>query len=104
MLIVPISALPNQTFSITLDNNQYDISLYVTTNIMSMDIIRNDTPIVMGMRTVSNYPVIPYEYLEDGNFFFITENGDYPYYDQFNVTQQLIYISQSEIDMIRAGS
>jgi hypothetical protein len=102
MIIVPISAVPNQSFSITLDGNAYDLALYVTTNIMAMDIIRNNIPIVLGLRVVPYYPVIPYKYLENGNFIFNTENGDYPYYDQFNVTQQLIYLSQTELNQLRA--
>lgn len=104
MIIVPISAIPNQSFSITLDGNAYDLALYVTTNVMAMDIIRNNVPIVMGIRVVPYYPIIPYLYLENGNFIFNTENGDYPFYDQFNVTQQLIYLSQIELDQLRAIS
>ena len=103
MIIVPIAAIPNQTFSITLDGNQYDISLFVATNIMAMDIIRNDEVIIMGQRLVANYPIIPYRYLEDGNFIFTSNNGDYPYYTEFNVTQQLIYLSQVELNEARAG-
>lgn len=101
MIFVPISAIPNQSFSITLDGNQYDLALYLTTNIMAMDVIRNNVPIVMGIRLVPYVGIIPYKYLEDGNFFFNTENGDYPSYDQFGVTQQLYYLSQAEIDAIR---
>jgi hypothetical protein len=103
MILVPISAVPNQSFSITLDGNAYDISLYVTNDVMAIDIIRNNIPLVFGLRVVPYYPVIPYLYLEDGNFIFNTENGDYPYYDQFGVTQQLIYLSQSELNQLRAN-
>lgn len=103
MIIVPIAAVPNQNFTITLDNNQYDLSIYVTTNIMAMDIIRNNQTIIMGQRIVADYPIIPYLYLEDGNFFFTSENGDYPFYTQFNVSQQLIYVSQIELTEARNG-
>ena len=101
MILVPISAVPNQSFSITLDGNQYDLALYLTTNVMAIDVVRNNVPIIMGMRVLPYVPVIPYEYLENGNFIFNTENGDYPIYDQFNVTQQLFYLSQSELDSLR---
>jgi hypothetical protein len=101
MILVPISAVPNQSFSITLDGNQYDISLYITTNVMAIDIIRNNIPVIMGIRVLPYVPIIPYEYLENGNFFFNTENGDYPYFEQFNVTQQLFYLSQAELVTVR---
>lgn len=104
MILVPIAAVPNQTFTISLDSNQYEISIFIATNVMAMDIIRNNIPIIMGQRVVANYPIIPYRYLEDGNFFFTSENGDYPNYTQFNVTQQLIYVSQAELASARAGT
>ena len=102
MILIPLSAIPNQTFSIVLDSNQYDLSVYVATNIMAMDIIRNNIPIVLGMRMLPFYPIIPYLYLEDGNFVMSTdEQGNYPYYDQFGVTQQLVYLSQTELNSLR---
>lgn len=103
MIDVPIAAVPNQSFSIQLDNVSYDMAIYSTGNVMSMDIIRAGTPILLGERLVPNYPIIPYRYLESGNFVFITLDGDYPTYDQFGVTQNLIYLSATELASLRAG-
>jgi len=104
MLSIPVSAVPNQSFSIVLDGNQYDMSIYVTNNVSAIDIIRNNVPILLGSRIVPNSPIIPYRYLESGNFVFATEDGAYPFYTEFGVTQTLYYFSQVELDEIRASA
>jgi len=104
MLIVPISPVVNQTFSIVLDQNQYDMAIYLANNIMAIDIIRNNTPILLGFRLVPDLPIIPYRYLENGNFVITSENGAYPFYSEFGVTQFLYYFSQSEINELRDGA
>ena len=104
MILVPLATVPNQSFSIVLDGNQYDISIYVTNNVSAIDIIRNNVPILLGSRLVSDYPVIPYRYLENGNFVFITEDGAYPIYTEFGITQFMFYFSQAEIAELRASA
>ena len=102
MQVIPIQAIPNQAFSITLDQNLYDITLRAAAGIVAATIKRNAVLIIENTRALAIRPIIPYKYLEDGNFFFITANGDLPVYTSFNTTQQLIYISQAELDAIRA--
>lgn len=104
MIEIPLQAIPNQTFSILLDNIQYDFRIEVTNNVMSFDIVRNNVPIVTGQRAVAGYPIIPYRYLENGNFVVLTMNGDYPDYTQFGITQSLIYASLIELEALRAGT
>lgn len=104
MLLIPVATVPNQSFSIVLDGNQYDMSLYVINNVSAIDIKRNNVDILLGSRIVPNSPVIPYRYLENGNFVFITENGDYPIYTQYGITQFLFYFSQTELNELRAVS
>ncbi len=102
MLSVPISAVVNQTFSIVLDSNQYDLAIYLAKNVMAMDISRNNEIILLGARLVPNALIIPYRYLENGNFFMVTEDGQYPIYTEFGVTQFMYFISQTELAAIRA--
>jgi hypothetical protein len=104
MILIPLANVPNQSFSIVLDGNQYDIWVYVTNNVSAIDIDRNNTEILLGQRIIPNYPIIPYRYLEAGNFIVVTENGDYPIYTQFGVTQFMIYASQAELVAFRATS
>ena len=70
MIQIPIINVPNQSFSIQLDGDQYDISIHATkdnqdgsTGIMSVDIERNNIIVILGVRAVSGYPLVPYDYL-----------------------------------------
>lgn len=98
MEIIPIDAIPNQSFSIVLDNNNYQISLKLTKNVISCTIVRNGETIIQNQRCVSGTPLIPYKYIEDGNFAFITQNQELPNYEEFGVTQFLAYFTQDDID------
>lgn len=113
MIEIPLQAIPNQTLSVQLDGNQYDIKIAATMStttdnglladdvLMCVDITRNNVAIVSGFRAVAGFPIIPYQYLEAGNFAFVTADGDYPDYRKFNVDQSLIYASESELETIR---
>jgi hypothetical protein len=96
---IQLAKLANQSLSINLDNNFYDINVKEANGVMAVDIIRNGQMIVQGNRATGL--LIPYEYLEDGNFAFITNEYEYPHYTQFNDTQFLIYFTQSEINEFR---
>lgn len=107
MFQIPITNIPNQEFSINLDGSIYDISIYSTgdatipgTEIMVMDIIRDNNIILTGARCVSGFPVIPYQYLENGNFIFSTMNDEYPDWNQFGITQFLYFATQSELEAL----
>ncbi len=101
--IIPLETLPNQSLSITLDNVRYSLRFRDLSDFMSVDISIDDTVILTGHRVVASQPLIPYRYLEGegGNFVFITELGDVPYWEQFGVTQDLLYFSSEEMSAIR---
>lgn len=109
MIQVPITNVPNQSLSINLDMSQYDIRIHATddngepgTEIMAVDITRDSVPIVTGTRAVPGYPIISSAYLENGNFIFVTLADDYPDWNQFGITQFLIFASQAELDLLQA--
>ncbi len=43
------------------------------------------------------------QYLEAGNFLFLTANYQLPYYTQFGTTQSLFYFTAEELDALRAA-
>jgi hypothetical protein len=102
MIEITLDAIPNQSLTIQLDNNFYEISIKETNGAMAATIFRNDVVIISGARIVAGIPLLPYPYQEDGNFLLLTANDDIPYYTQFGITQTLIYASQSELEAIRA--
>ena len=99
--LINLEATPNQSLSANLDDSRYEITLKETAGVMSVDIVRDTVTITQGARVAAGTPLIPYRYQEQGNFIFETEGGCIPFYDQFGITQFLIYASPSELVAFR---
>lgn len=102
MIEIPLQRLPNQSFFITLDNNQWNFALKTTNGIISASVSLNGVVILSNMRCVANQIIIPSVYLESGNFLFLTQDFQLPYYTEFGVTQKLIYLTSGELAQFRA--
>lgn len=103
MEIVPLSAVPNQSFSVRLDGSRYDIAIKETRGRMAIDLARDGVYLFRGMTAKTGTPLIPYRHLELGNFVFTSEDDEDPYYELFNTSQQLVYLSISEVEEARAN-
>ena len=102
---VPIQAIPNQAFAINLGGNQYDIAIRTTNGCMSVSVALNGTQLVENLRAAACTPLLPSQYLEEGygNFMFLTANQQLPNWQQFNLTQQLLYFTPAELAAYRAA-
>lgn len=100
---ISLQTLPNQNLTTTLNNNNYAIQLKNCGGSMVVTIIRNGVTLVQNLICVAGTPLIPYQYLEDGNFLFLTNDSELPDYTQFGITQFLIYASPSELEALRAA-
>ena len=98
-----LQAIPNQSFTVNVNNTEYGFVIKETNGVMSATISRNVVVLLSNMRIVAGTPLIPYRYLQDGNFIITTQNGELPYYTEFNVTQFMFYASQNELDAIENG-
>jgi hypothetical protein len=106
MEIIPLSnTLPNQRQTVTLDQNQFIIVLRTIGCLTYASITLNGEDVIDGICCQSNQPILPYEYLENdsGNFAFYTPNDEYPYYEQFGVTHNLVYASAAELAALRGN-
>lgn len=114
MIDIPLSNIPNQALSIRLDNSFYEISLTAVgateltapfynkdATTIAVTIVRDGVTIVSGQRAVAWFPLIPYHYLENGNFMFVSNSDDLPDYNQFGITQSLVYASPDELTALR---
>ncbi len=108
MIQIPITNIANQSLSIRLAGNQYDITIHACrdngeygTGIVAFDIVRDNVVIVTGNRAVPGFPLIPARYLENGNFIVLSMDDEYPDWRQFGITQQLIFASETELETIR---
>ena len=103
-VILPVQAVPNQVFSVTLDQSVYDITLKTVGDFIAASIVRDGTTLFTSQRVVTGTPLIPYRYQEQGNFIFLTADDAFPFYEQFNVTQFLLYFTADELVTIRAST
>lgn len=108
MINIPLQAIPNQSLSIQLNDNNVDLRLHTCDNnpgtqshIVTITITINEILIVQNVRIVPLTALIGYQYLENGNFYFVTENDEYPDYNLFGVNQYLIYASADELEALR---
>lgn len=101
MVNIPLASVPNQSLSVRLNNQQYDLRIHDCGNgVTTIDIVINDTILITGTRMVSNYPIIVSAYMENGNFILQTANNEYPDWTRFSIDQYLIFATQAEIEVI----
>jgi len=99
MIAIDLQAIPNQNFTIQLENKNYDITIKTidANNKMCITILRDNVAIISGFELISNMPIIPYRHLEHGNFIISTNDDNMPDYTQFNVTQFFYYVTVAEL-------
>lgn len=103
MIDVALAAVPNQSLSIQLDGRRYAIHLREANGSMAATIARDGEPLVSAARIVAGTPLLPYPYQEAGNFLLTTEAEALPYYDQFGISQFLVYLSPDELAAYRGA-
>lgn len=101
MIDVGIATLANQALSIQLDERFYEIELREANGVMSATITRDGVTLISNVRVTAGTPLLPYRYQESGNFIMTTDGEAIPYWDQFNVTQFLVYLSADELAAYR---
>lgn len=106
MALIPLQAIPNQALSVRLNGVFFNLVIKEANGIMAVDISRNNVVVETGIRIVAGTSMIPFRHLEDnsGNFVILTQNGDYPYYTEFGITQFLVYTGNDVLEQIRAGT
>ena len=101
MKLIPLSNVsPNQKFDIVLDGQTFTLSLRTIQDYTLIDISINGTRIISSSKCVDGSLIIPAKYLQNGfgNFFFVTINDEYPYFEEFGANHFLWYLSSSEIE------
>lgn len=101
MITIPLAVVPNQKLTAQIGLIRWGVTLKETRGVMSIDVERAGVELLRGSRVVAGELVIPYRHLEDGNFIVTTLNGDLPDWNKFGDSQQLVYMTQAEVDAIR---
>lgn len=97
MRVVPLASTPNQSFTLTIDDVRWTLAVKVARGVMCADVGRDGVLLLSGVRVVAGEPIIPYAYLQTGNFLFLTIANEMPDYRAFGVSQSLVYLSAAEI-------
>lgn len=103
MIQIDLDPIPNQSFSLVVDQSRYEVTIRLAVEVMIADILRDGEEVVLGVRCLPDTLIIPYQYLEGskGNFVFLTEGDEIPNYTLFGVTQNLYYLSPTELAELR---
>lgn len=99
MRTIPLSRVPNQELTVTLNQNRWTLRIKVGVNMMFAELHFNDEPLLLGQRLVAGTPLIPYRHLQgNGNFWLLTEGGKSPWWERFGIDQLLTYAAPGELD------
>lgn len=101
MQIVPVNDVPNQTFNVSLGGQSTTINLFSTTsNLLYMDVLVNNSPILLGTICQNLNRIIRDTYLGfSGDFVWNdTEGSNDPSSPGLGARYQLIYLSPSDLD------
>lgn len=102
MIQLPIVPQPNQSFTATLESQNFAITLKDCNGAMCCTVSRDNVVIVSNVRVLPFAPIIPYPYLESGNLFITTLNDDLVAYEAFGVSQNMFYATLAEMEALRA--
>lgn len=100
--VVPLQPIASQSFTVTIGGNRWALRIIETQGVMCADVSLNSVPLVSAMRVLAGEPIIPYAYLELGNFVVVTLAEELPAYSGFGVSQFLVYLSAEELRAIPA--
>lgn len=105
--LIELQPTPNQEFSITVNNIDMTVNLKYSgeteknEGIMLFALRINDEYVCPFVPCFSNQGVLPYPYMVSeagGNFYFVTDNEQYPVYNNFGSSCFLYFITKDEIN------
>ena len=76
MKIIPLNTVPNQRLRVTLNEQEWELTIKTAHGVMCCDIRCDDEIVVQGMRMLPEQPLIPYRYLTSGRNFTLLTGGD----------------------------
>ncbi len=101
MKSIALQAIPNQSIIVTLDGDRYEMPFKGAGGFMTYGVIRNGVTILEnGTRIVNGVPLLPYKYMQNGNFSLSIPDNELPNYKQLGVTQFLYYATPEELELI----
>lgn len=100
MIVIPMQAIPAQTFNVTLNGQACTISLYKKGDYFFMDLSVNGSPVRLGRMLLNSVWFVRYAYLGfvgDLVMFDTQGTNESPTYDGLGSRYQLYYLTPDEI-------
>lgn len=96
----------SQTFTSTIENDRYSLTVYAIPGGVCYDISRNEVVLIQGNRITPGEFMLPYywQWAGHGNFLLLTQDNDLPDNTQFGVTQTLLYYTIAEMQAVWNGT
>lgn len=102
MQTIAFQSIPSQVFNyIDPAGNQWDIGIRLVSQQVAFSFTLNGATLITGITAVPNVPIIPYQYLENGNFLITTQNQQIVDYTQFGLTQTLYFLEPADLAALR---
>lgn len=98
---IPLIAAPNQRLTVTIDRVRYGLALKMARGVLTCSVSVNGADILTGGRVLAGELIIPYRYLETGNFLLRTPDGELPDWRQLGTTHRLYFLTAVELGAIR---
>lgn len=102
---ISLDKIAAQNFTIVIDGLRYDVTIKVAFYYMICDIKIDGVKVISGQNILNGEPLLPYPYLENGggNFIFLSDTEEDPWYENFGGTDILVYIERAELVAARGG-
>lgn len=101
---IELQNIPCQEFSTTINNVDMTVTLKLAGDennpIMLFALQINGEYVCPFVPCFANQGLLPYRYMVEevgGNFFFDTENDEYPYWENFTTSSRLYFITSDEL-------
>lgn len=96
MYQINLSKIPHQTVRVKLDNDYFKVTVKtIEENITVFSVSCNDIELIQNVRVLNKKLLIP-QYLQKGNFVFVSDNQEVNYKD-FAENCILYYLSNKEL-------
>lgn len=99
MVRIDLDKIPNQVFTVLLENTLYKVQLRTIQGLTYMSAWINDEPLFYSQLCSPNIYVNPYRYVgSGGKFMFSCLDNEYPNYNNFGNTQYLLFYTAEEVN------
>lgn len=103
MQVLPLTQAPSQEFSFRDGDTRWVVRLKDCGSVLAATVSRDEVEVVSGVRALPGEFLIPFAYLETGNFMFVTEGDELPAGPSLGLTQTLFYFNAAEMTELRNG-